>query len=183
MSQQPAAIMGSLISRINNAWETRSLTPASLAAFEEEAQKLRAADVAEGEIVLGILAAHRGDLQEMRKRFRNAREFNAPQYLVDWNFGLSLFICGDFSGAVQVLAPYMEKDKDCALFVACACKYLGLDAKAAQLFESLGVDEAEYGKEAAELASRRISFIAPALESVQNSFEEDKEIWQSLSKR
>lgn len=183
MTQQPATMMNSLIRQINNARETGSLTASSLAAFEDEARKLRSVNIAEGDMVLGIIAAHRGDVEEMRKRFKNAKAFNAPQFVVDCNYGLALFICGDFSGAIQVLSPFMDKEKDIATIVACACKYLGLEAKARQIFNSIDGANPEHEKEPDELILNRISFIAPALQEVESSFAVDKKIWQSLSRR
>lgn len=180
---QPATIMNNLIERINEATETNVLTEQRLLAFEDEAYKLRSANIGEGDMVLGIIAAHRGNIAEMRKRFKNAKSFNVPDIVVDSNYGLSLFICGDFSGAIQILSPYVDKDRDVAVIVACCCQYLGLESKARRLFDELGIDEENRENLPTQPALRRFSFIAPALHEVENSFAEDKEIWESLSRR
>lgn len=190
MQSTPKTIASDLITRINEAKEKGMLHENVITGFEDEAYKLRSADVGEGDMILGILAAHRGDLREVRKRFKNALAYLGDVASHDHNYGIALFLCGDYSGAIQVLTPYIEFDYDAAMTVGKACMLLGLKAKAKSIFSSLEINvedidkklmDAEIKRE--ENETYRKDFIKSAISSVKKSFLEDKEIWQSLSRR
>ena len=96
---------------------------------------------------------------------------------------MELFACGDYSAAIQILAPLCDNDNQAATVVARSCQFLGLNAMAARLFDKLGIDEKERVFETQAEKSSRASFIAPARATVEKSFVEDEEIWRSLSRR
>ncbi len=181
MTPQPATIMNDLIRQINCAKDNNALTKQALLAFEDDAYKLRSVDVADGDMVLGIIAANRGDIDEMHRRFKNAKAFNGDTAAIDYNYGFSLFLCGDYGGAIQMLSPYADNDKQAAMLVAIACRRMGLNSRADYYFDLSG--ENEPCNNARQSSSMRIAFIGAAMQTVENSFVEERGIWESLSRR
>ena len=181
MQYQPRTIAKDLIARINVAREKEIFSEQDLTSFEDEAYRLRSADIAEGDMVLGIIASYRGDARETHKRFKNALAINGETQAIIHNYGMALYISGDYSGAIQILSPVMECDREAAYIVGRACMLLGLEGRAKSIFDKLEIKDIQ--EEHKGEALTRLAFISSAVGAVKHSFEEDPGIWQSLSKR
>ena len=109
------------------------------------------------------------------------KPFNGDTAAIDYNYGFSLFLCGDYGGAIQMLSPYADNDKQAAMLVAIACRRMGLNSRADYYFDLSG--ENEPCNNARQSSSMRIAFIGAAMQTVENSFVEERGIWESLSRR
>lgn len=182
MKSQPARKTNAIIDELNNYQQAGKWSSSLAQYFENEAYKVREADIAEGEMLLGVISGLNGNIEDMRKRFKNAMAYKPNDPIIKFNYGNSLFNNDFFSQAIQVLLPIAEINKDAALIIGLCCHALGLENKSAQYFEMAEV--------APDVLQTIISKPLPesklvntAMDNVHASFTRDKEIWQSLSTR
>lgn len=152
------------------------------ARFRQEAEKLCAIDESCGEALKGVAAAYDKNLSEVEKRFERALTLNPDNKKILVNYGKCLFENGDFSGAVQILAPFVNDDKMIALTAGLAANRLGLSGIADHCFALAGCVPA--AEEMARLCSMPDApYVAAGAQALEESIVRDCDIWKSLSNR
>lgn len=173
-----------IIEQINECDADRHWSGTTSAMFMAEAYKLRHADPGAGDMVLGMIHCFDGDIQSMRKAFKNAVALYANKNTARMNYANALYRHGFFSEAIALMLDVEKTDKSPEIYewLAELCVYMGLMGKARHYFE-----RAKTPKEKQKMLLQGTGNFGFAqqrtLECVQQSLHEDAPVWASLATR
>lgn len=179
MTAQPETKINMLIEQLNSFQQKGGWDRNISRAFEAEAYRIRDIDIADGDMLLGIINGLNSNTREMQKRFTNALAYRSGDTTIIFNYGMSLYHGSLYSQAIQVLQGIAESDKDAAYITGLCCYALGLKNKAEYYFSYA---EKYPDQKLLNNFSKPVC-VEEAFKNLQTSFVRDHEIWQSLSTR
>lgn len=135
-------------------------------------------DTAEKFMLYGILNAYKENIPKMHENFSKALELAPDDPVILYNYGQALYKNSLYSQAVLCLQKMPELNSDCAKTIGLCCQALGLHGKARQFLENLE-EEGKNCKEGINCSKCG----QDAINAVLQSFDEERDIWQSLSTR
>lgn len=186
MTPIPATIANTLIVRISEIDAYGRWSSEVSRSMMAEALRLREADIAEGEMVVGMIHCMDGNIPAMRKAFKNSIAFAPSEIPPKTNYALALARCG-FLG--EALAIMQNEEGRRALtkkeygFLATICLGLGLGAKAKQFQKLSNLTDVDLAEKSWSEIFKPSRVRQEAISIVQQSLITDAAIWQSLANR
>lgn len=157
-------------------------TPAMSERFTREAIKVRNVALAEGDMLLGLIASYNANVRELHKRFKNAMALQPDNYSIIANYGRALFNCGCFGPAIQLLSGLEHPGYKILEILAKSCHALGLESKANH-YHDLAENSPGYSPDGLHDVIPATYMANAGLNTVWQSMEKDRKIWASLSMR
>lgn len=164
--------------KINTHLNGEQLQQASLKNLLFNIEKLPKEEEAEKFMLLGMLSAYAKNIPEMHENFKKALEVAPADPVIIYNYAQALFINSLYSQAILNLQKLPELNADCCELLGLSCQALGLKGKARQFLDKLD-EEAKSCKKECNCSQCG----QEAINAVLQSFDEERDIWQSLSTR
>lgn len=186
MTPIPATIANGLIDRISDLDMAGQWSAEVSRSMMREAKKLRDVDIAEGDMVIGMIHCIDDNVPAMRKAFKNSIAFAPAKITPRANFALALARHGFLAEALGMMQSEEKRraftPKDYGL-LAMICFGLGLAAKARQYQKLSDLDDYGFAEERWTEILKASPKQQEAIDIVKHSLVRDSAIWQSLANR
>lgn len=186
MTPIPATIANTLIERISDLDGAGRWSREVSRSMMSEARRLRNVDIAEGDMVIGMIHCMDGNIPAMRKAFKNSIAFAPMEIPPKANYALALARCGFLAEALSIMQDEEElrsfTSKDYGL-LAMICFGLGMHAKSKQFQQLSNLSDFDFAKKRWEKIFKFSHVRQEAVDVVRKSLINDAAIWQSLANR